>query len=269
MTYFDQFKEDPQVECLELCLNTPNSYISVKDLCDYLMSSEILIESISKTLSKQYNIQFDIIGLDVLALEKGSIRIPLLIRKLSKNQTVAAATGATIGIIGQIIVALMLNTPQIEINNNNYYENPIIIENQVLLDNKKTVKSLRAITDLTISNADMRDISITYQKGNGEIATEVISKSQLIDNQEALEEALFKYDQKYTELIVLSTRIHGYPFIKCKYKGRIIIALVEEADIRDYHLKQGDIIMADLGVVKQENSVQYVIRRIYDVIPSM
>lgn len=85
-----------QQEIFELSLGIDDSRISPSDLIDFLANTEKLLNSINETLNTKFSIGFDNIDIEVIALEKGSFKIPLCIKKITKNPTFVAIVGAVL-----------------------------------------------------------------------------------------------------------------------------------------------------------------------------
>ena len=68
-------------ERLTFTIETDKSAISVDDLITYVSGLENLLSSINHTLNSKYSSGYDIIELSVLAIEKGSFKIPISIKK--------------------------------------------------------------------------------------------------------------------------------------------------------------------------------------------
>lgn len=70
-----------QQEFFELTLNIDDSRISAIELIGFLSNTEELFKSINQTLNSKYAVGYDSVSIDVLALEKGSFKIPLCVKK--------------------------------------------------------------------------------------------------------------------------------------------------------------------------------------------
>lgn len=124
-------KKNVQQEFFELCLNTKGNSISTDDLIAYLTNANKLITSINQTLNTKYSIGFDQIEVEVIALEKGSFKIPLCIKKITNNATFASIAGSVIGGL-----ALNLLTKNPEPQTVHYGEDTVIVTSDELLKNK-------------------------------------------------------------------------------------------------------------------------------------
>jgi len=138
--YLNEFK----IERFELALNIDGSRISSNELRSYLLQLEKLVDSINETLNEYNDWGYDAISIDVVALERGSFKIPLIFKKfinsenykkfksLTENPTAAA-------IIGGIIVSLFTGTPNKDVerfyNDQNFKE--------VILRDSKTAKAVK------------------------------------------------------------------------------------------------------------------------------
>ena len=68
-------------EFFELKLDIEESRISSEELIAYLRNIDKMFKSINNALNAKTAIGYDLIEIDVLALEKGSFRIPICINK--------------------------------------------------------------------------------------------------------------------------------------------------------------------------------------------
>lgn len=189
--------DDYREEYFELILNVEDSRVPIDVLCDYLKNSEKLIKSINRILRKRYDMGSEMIAIDVLALEPGSFKIPVKIKKMAKDPRVYAVI-----IIGKIILQLLSNQPFIEINQTNNYDNePIRIERQVFQKDSTLNDTIAEMSQLTVRNKRIRDLSITYENSDGTLEKTTITKEMLKDT---LNECDRYYDDYDIELEVLS-----------------------------------------------------------------
>jgi hypothetical protein len=155
-------------EQLTFTIETDKSAISVDDLIKYVSGLEDLLFSINHTLNLKYSAGYDTIELSVLAIEKGSFKIPISIKKKVEK--------TLIGTISTILGGLVLNA----LNNNNTIDtNGFSVPQEILLENKDTVKAVTKIAQTAVESNDVRGIAVDYEKAPGEIERVTITKEQL------------------------------------------------------------------------------------------
>ena len=79
-------------EFFELKLDIEESRISSEELIAYLRNIDKMFKSINNALNAKTAIGYDLIQRDVLALEKGSFRIPVCINK-KRAETILVGVG--------------------------------------------------------------------------------------------------------------------------------------------------------------------------------
>ncbi|MBR5159827.1 MAG: hypothetical protein IKW84_09655 [Bacteroidaceae bacterium] len=161
-------------EFFQLTLNVQDSHVPVAELIEYLKNTDRLFRGINQTLNEKYAVGYNTIELDVVPFEEGSFKIPIWVKKVVNNPYVV---GVVVTLIGNYVTSLLNNeqkTHEIEANND-----IVQVENKKLLENKTTAGALSTIASLVIHNDSIRDISVTYEKKNGERENLSISKTVL------------------------------------------------------------------------------------------
>ena len=241
-----------QRESFELRLNTEGHSISSSDLIAYLTNATKLIISINQTLNAKYAIGFDLVEVDVIALEAGSFKIPLSIKKITNNQTFA-------NIVGSVIGGLILN---LFVNNNEpqtiqYGEAQVVVTAEELLSNKKTANAVGSIAKMAVESEEINGITITYEKANGESEEVSISKRSLsqIMYDEPEDESLSNTISNVTLEIVSPVFVDKPASWKVTYDGRTFTAKMTDEDfletmtLQKISFAKGDVIIAHMEVV--------------------
>lgn len=237
------------LEFFELTLNVPNSQIPVAELIEYLKNTDKLFKGVNQTLNERYAIGFNSIELDVIPFEKGSFRIPVWIKKIAKNPYFA---GVVATVIGDIVVCLLKNDlgiHEIPVNNDT-----VVVEGNKLLENKTTADALSSIANLVLHNDSIRDISVTYEKSNGERENVGITKTALKKVAEyCMDTEVTNYLQTSVTLEIVSPVFSDGPSNwKVKYNARVLSAKMMDADFleimgaKGIAFGKGDTIVADL-----------------------
>ena len=177
-------------ELLTFTIETDKSAISVDDLINYVSGVEDLLFSINHTLNVKYSAGYDTIELSVLAIEKGSFKIPISIKKKVEK--------TLIGTISTILGGLALNALH---SNNTIDTNGFSVPQEILLENKDTVKAVTKIAQTAVESDNVRGIAVDYEKAPGEIERVTITKEQL---KTSIREAI---DESEPE-IIMSSKAH-------------------------------------------------------------
>ncbi len=241
-----------QHEFFELTLNTQNNGISSSELIAYLTNTDKLINSLNYTLNTKYAIGFDSIEIDVLALEKGSFKIPIRIKKITNNATFSAIVGA---VFGGLISHVFTANPDAHMIQTESDTIPIV--NTELLQNKGTVNAVSNIAKLAIESNDINNINITYENSNGDIEQIAIDKqtlSQVVcDTLE--EDSISNLVQNVTLEIVSPVFVNKPAAWKVTYDNKTFTAKMTDKDfleimnIQKLSFAKGDAIIADMEVV--------------------
>lgn len=226
--------------------------ISTDDLIAYLTNANKLITSINQTLNTKYSIGFDQIEVEVIALEKGSFKIPLCIKKITNNATFASIAGSVIGGL-----ALNLLTKNPEPQTVHYGEDTVIVTSDELLKNKKTANAVGSIAKMAVESDGIKDIIVTYEKANGEQEQVTINKRTLsqVMYDEPEEESMSNMVTNVTLEIVSPVFVDKPASWKVTYDNKTFTAKMTDEDflemmnLQKLSFAPGDVIIADMEVV--------------------
>lgn len=243
------------IECkefFELKLNVPNSQVPIAELIEYLKNTDKLFKGVNQTLNEKYAIGFNSIAIEVVPFEEGSFRIPVWIKKIAKNPYFA---GIVITVLGEIIADLLRNELGVhEIQTENEV---VVVEDKKILENKTTADALSNIASLAINNDSIRDITVTYDKSNGERERINVSKEVLHDVAEyGIEDEPTRYLQTNVTLEIVSPVFSEEPTNwKVRYNNKAFTAKMKDADFlevmnaKGIAFGKGDTILADFETV--------------------
>lgn len=247
----EDFFENCQEEYFELVLNVEESRIPIDVLCKYLNNSERLIKAINRVLCNKYNIEFELVAIDVLGIEPGSIRIPIRIKK-----TLSALADAIT--IGQFIYFLLSNTPIFHDNQvNDNYQEPKQIERSELMRDPIINDTVSEMARLAVQNSRIRDLSMTYQKSDSTLEKTTITKEMLSDTY---------YDTNYYQTIekleILSPSFDGNSEWRFLLNGRKIKAKMRDYDFIDkisvgeISFSKGDVLIVEMRVNRKQKKYE-------------
>lgn len=300
MNNYYRFKEPYSYEYFELSLNIDDSRLSSKELRSYLFQFEKLVDSINQTLRYHSSEEsYDKISIDVLAIEHGSFRIPLLFKKGNlekiKNQLKDLTNNPTAAIIiGEIVVHLLISGLNKPVDVPPVQE-PHRIEN-VFLENPDTVKAIKRISKMAIDNDSVRDLTVVYENGKGEKERIEISKTVLRETFEYMENVM-EYEEKRevlsntssiqetNELIggalgydekcevfndetieIISVYDGVKPLLHCKFREGVLYAEIHDtrcSKARIISLQKGDRIRVDMVALGRGKNKKYYITRVW------
>lgn len=250
-------------------MNTEGHSISSSDLIAYLTNINKLITSINQTLNAKYTIGFDLVEVDVIALEAGSFKIPLSIKKITNNPTVATIAG---GVISGLILNLFVNNNEPQIIQ--YGEDRVVVTAEELLRNKETANAVGGIARMAVESEKINGITITYEKADGEPEEVSISKrslSQVMYN-EPEDESLSNTISNVSLRIISSVYVGNSTLWKATYDNRIITVKITDKSFLNKKnismLVKGCEIIADLEVIAKTTekgiNVTYYIRKVHE-----
>lgn len=243
------------IECqefFELKLNVANSQVPIAELIEYLKNTDKLFKGVNQTLNEKYAIGFNSIAIEVVPFEEGSFRIPVWIKKIVKNPYFA---GIVVTVLGDIITDLLRNELGIhEIQTENQV---VVVEDMKMLENKTTADALSNIASLVINNDSIRDITVTYDKSNGERERINVSKEVLREVAEyGIEDEPTRYLQTNVTLEIVSPVFSEEPTNwKVRYNNKAFTAKMKDADFlevmnaKGIAFGKGDTILADFETV--------------------
>jgi len=273
--YLKDLKEF-KCEKFELALNVEESRISSKELRSYLLQFEKLVDSINQTLNDYNDLGYDAISIDVVALEQGSFKIPLIFKKYfnSKNyeKIIKITENSTAAIvIGHIIISLLTGKPYSDVEMN--YDAPRTLEETILRDSK-TAKAVKKIAELAIYNDSIHDLSITYEGNEGEQKI-TISKESLHKTKDAMDEVIY-YNEGfqhlngvYLKIISPAWSFEPNDLWTFSFQGKMINAIMHdrkfqrEFETERIHFKKGDKILVDMVVEGHGRHKIYNIIKVY------
>ena len=258
-------------EFFELTLNADDNSLYVYDLVEYLSNIDKLFNSINRTLNTKYSIGYESIAIDVLALEKGSFKIPFVIKKVIKNPLFISATGTFIGGIALSLFQNNTNPQTIPTNND-----VVVVENKDFLDSKNTVEAVGGIARLAVQTDSVKDVTITYQRNDGNYEKVSITKEILFQVQYDVNEISESMEnvQEKVVLEIVSPVFVDKPFSwRVSYEGKQINAkmmdkdFLETMDLQRIAFAKGDVIVADLESVALNTDrgikVKHYIRKVH------
>ncbi len=243
------------IECqefFELKLNVANSQVPIAELIEYLKNTDKMFKGVNQTLNEKYAIGFNSIAIEVVPFEEGSFRIPVWIKKIVKNPYF---TGIVITVLGDIITDLLKNELGIhEIQTENEV---VVVEDKKMLENKTTADALSNIASLVINNDSIRDITVTYDKSNGERERINVSKEVLREVAEyGIEDDPSRYLQTNVTLEIVSPVFSEEPTNwKVRYNNKTFTAKMKDTDFlevmnaKGIAFGKGDTILADFETV--------------------
>lgn len=251
-------------EFFELKLDIEESRISSEELIAYLRNIDKMFKSINNALNAKTAIGYDLIEIDVLALEKGSFRIPVCINK-KRAETILVGVG--INVIGGLAVSAINSiTSQTDPKKQN-------IETQYILEDRDSVESIKQIAHLALSNKSIKAMDITYEEGgqktNINITREDIKTLADIDVADDIEEQGQLLKNERLE-IVSPVFIDEPSKWKVKLHGKTIGATVIDRDFLDTMLQseisfaKGDAIVADIEILERKTKNRK--RHIYQIV---
>lgn len=244
--------KDIQQEFFELRLGIKGYSISTYDLIAYLSDTNKLITSINQTLNTKYAIGFDQIEIDVVAFEKGSFKIPLYIKKITENPTISSVVGSVFG----VLISGLLSNNQ-EAKTIQYGTDKVVVTNDELLKNRATANAVGNISRMAVESDGIKDLSVTYEKANGE-------KEQVVINKRTLSQVMYEVpeDDSISNIVTNATlEIVSPVFVdkpatwKVAYDGNQFTAQMTDEDflgkmnLQKLSFAPGDVIIADMEVV--------------------
>lgn len=237
-------------EFFELCLNTEGHSISTYDLIAYLTNANKLITSINQTLNTKYCIGFDQVEIDVIALKEGSFKIPLCIKKITNNATFASI----VTVFGGFVLSLLTKNP--EPQTVSFGKDTVIVTSDELLKNKKTANAVGCIAKMAVESDGIKDLTVTYEKTNGEQEQVTINKRTLaqVIYEEPEEESISNMVTNVTLEIVSPVFVDKPASWKVTYDNKTFTAkmtdedFLEKMNLQKLSFAPGDVIIADMEV---------------------
>jgi len=237
------------LEFFELTLNVPNSQIPISELIEYLRNTDKIFKGVNQTLNEKYAIGYNSIAIEVVPFEEGSFKIPVWIKKVAKNTVLLTALGTVLGEIFAVLLKNELGIHEIQVNNDT-----VVVEDKKLLENKTTADALSNIANLALHNDSICDISVIYEKSDGERENVCITKTTLKKVAEySIDTEVTNYLQTSVTLEIVSPVFSDGPSNwKVRYNARVLSAKMMDADFleimgaKGIAFGKGDTIVADL-----------------------
>lgn len=156
-------------ETFEIIFESDSHSISSAELISVLENYRMLLKGVNITLNKKYAVGYDLVDYDVLALEPGSFRIPISIKKF--------CNGVAIGFMGNILADLfMINIQSTTVSTDT---EEIVVTKQELLENHSTKEAVVNIAKVAVESDSISGLSLNYTKPDGSIENVRIVKTQL------------------------------------------------------------------------------------------
>ena len=203
-------------------------------------------------MNTKYAIGFDQIEIDVVAFEKGSFKIPLYIKKITENPTISSVVGSVFG----VLISGLLSNNQ-EAKTIQYGTDKVVVTNDELLKNRATANAVGNIARMAVESDGIKDLSVTYEKANGE-------KEQVVINKRTLSQVMYEVpeDDSISNIVTNATlEIVSPVFVdkpatwKVAYDGNQFTAQMTDEDflgkmnLQKLSFAPGDVIIADMEVV--------------------
>ena len=234
-------------EFFQLTLNVQDSHVPVAELIEYLQNTNRLFKGINQTLNEKYAVGYNCIELDVVPFEEGSFKIPIWVKKTVYNPYVVNSVVTIMGIIVTSLLSNKQETHELEVNHDT-----VQVENKKLLENKTTAYALSNIANLAIHNDSISDISVTYEKKNGERENLRISKT-----------ILSKVAEYRITMEIVSPVFSDEPSNwRVRINDRIYTARMKDADfletmnVQGIAFGKGDTIVADFETVVTDVAIE-------------
>lgn len=257
-------------EFFELRLVCDTDTIDVFSLIKYLNQTNNMVHGINETLNKGFNTGYTEVEIEVFALEHGSIRIPLKLKKYAASTLFVISTN----IIGNVAADLISGNKEpivIVTADSNVEADP-----SVFLENSQTKRSVGKIARMVAENDSISDLKITYEKPNDQNETMTISKRTLekvADECECTDDDII-YQYPKTKLQIYGPILDNKPSAwRVRYNGNTISARMTDVDFLDEMTAKkiafapNDEIIADLEQIITEDEkgshIKWYIRKVH------
>lgn len=261
-------------ETFELVLDTiEESFVSANELVNILTNSQKLLKSINHTLNKKYNVGYDVVDVDILALEPGSFKINCRLRKYVNDIMV----GTTVGVLSPLLLSVIQENPTPVVYN--ISDSEVIITKDALYENKETRKSVVEIAKTAVESENIRALSMKYERTDGVLEEIRIEKEELSNlSQMPIEDEVCRetYTQK-SRLVITRPNLeaedkkwgvrdesgHNFNATMCDED------FLEKMGTSNIAFGRGDVIVADVETIiqtceGQRSSYSYMIRKVYE-----
>lgn len=260
------------IEQFNFILENSNGAISSLDLIKYLTNLNALVKSINHTLNSKYSSGFDQVLLEVVALEKGSFKIPITLKKILQNPYTQLAVGAVFGAIAANVLSDNKETVNYYINNST-----VEIKHEVIVGNKETARAISNIAKTTVEAPEIKSLTLEYDLADNKRETINIQKSTLgglvvdiIEENEKESNTLLQ-----ARLIIVSPVLETEQAMwKFRMGDRKLSAKMTDNDFLELMSKNkiafgiGDVLVADLETIITKKSddtpdVKHYIRKVH------
>ncbi len=260
------------IEQFNFILENNDGVVSALDLIKYLTNLNTLVKSVNHTLNSKYSVGFDQVLLEVIALEKGSFKIPVTVKKILQNPYTQLAVGAVFGAIAANVLSDNKETVNYYINNST-----VEIKHEVIVENKETVRAVSNIAKTTIEAPEVKSLTLEYDLADNKRETINIQKSTLgglvvdiIEDSEKQSNTL-----PHARLTIVSPVLEAEQAMwKFRMGDRKLSAKMTDTDFLDLMGKSkiafgiGDVLVADLETIitmKSDDTpdVKHYIRKVH------
>ena len=239
-------------EVLTFTIDTAQSAVSANDLIRYLSGLDELATSINHTLNAKCCAGYDKLEISILAIEKGSFKLPVVIKKISENPLAST-------IIGGLIVGAFFNTPFPK-------NSECPISKEELLENKNTIKAVTKIAETAVESDNVLSLSVDYQKDDGSLERVTIGKEQL---KSSIQEIIEEPEQESVlsrgaRLIIIAPVLESKPAKwKVRFEDNEFSAQMTDENFLELMDKEhiafgkGDVLIADVEtkITRRENGI--------------
>lgn len=156
-------------EAFEIILESDSHAISSNELIAVLENYRELLKGVNITLNKKYAAGYDVVDFDVIALEKGSFRIPTVIKKFSNDVSANAIGNIIATLFLANVISTTVSTPNDEIE----------VTKKDLMEHQSTKEAVVNIAKMTVESDSISGLSLNYTKPDGSIENVRIEKTQL------------------------------------------------------------------------------------------
>lgn len=156
-------------ETFDIILESDSHAISSSELIAVLENYRDLLKGVNITLNKKYAAGYDIVDFDVIALEKGSFKIPTVIKKFTNDAAANAIGSIVAGLFVYNITSTKVSTPIEEIE----------VMKQDLMENHSTKEAVVNIAKVAVGSDSISGLSLNYTKSDGSVENVKIEKTQL------------------------------------------------------------------------------------------
>ena len=236
-------------EFFEIRLICESDEIDIFCLIKYLTQTNQMVQGINETLNKDFTAGYDEVEISALALEHGSIRIPLIIKKLALHTLFelppAILGGVAVHLLTNSHDAILVTTPSGNVET----------QSDTFLNNLSTKRSVGKIAQMVVENDSISNLALTYQKDDGQKESITVTKEVL---KKVAEECESSDDDEVREYSKTRLQIYG-PILgnkpsswQVKLNGQTIHAhmsdkdFLEEMTAKKIAFAPDDEIVADL-----------------------